>query len=77
MFAKAGFGDARVLFHLAGPAALIAAALAVSPYADGWLPGMAFAVILGGLLVPLCWFQMPVAAKQAILTRLGRPANPA
>lgn len=72
MFARAGFGEARVLFHLAGPAALIAAALAGSPYADGWLPGMAFAIILGGLLASLCWLQMPAAAKQAILARLGR-----
>ncbi len=72
MFAKARFVEAGVLRKIAGPAILIAAALAVSPFVEGFVSGLAAASVIAGLLVPLAWLQMPMNAKQAILVRVGR-----
>ncbi|KPP94402.1 flippase [Erythrobacter sp. HL-111] len=72
MLVKARFNAADLLRKLMAPAALIAVALAVSPYAADWVSGLAAASILAGILLPVCWMQMPGEARRALAVRFNQ-----
>lgn len=76
MLWKAGFLEAGILLKLVGPALLIAAAMAIAPYASGFVSGLAAGCLLAGLLVPLCWLHMPADAKRALVLKLGQARLP-
>ncbi len=72
LFKKAKFLDPGVLLRLAGPAAVIMAAYATSPWAQGWLEAITAASIYCTILLFLTWIQMPREAKDWLLQRARR-----
>lgn len=72
LFHKAQFMDGGVVRRLAGPALLIAAAMAVSPWMDDWTTAFAGATILCAILLVFTWFQMPDQARDWLDERKRR-----
>jgi O-antigen/teichoic acid export membrane protein len=72
MFAKARFVQGAVLLKLATPAVLIVSALLVAPLAENWLLSLLAASILAGVLLPVCWIQMPEEAKRAVVAKFSQ-----
>lgn len=68
---KARLADRTVFGPLIGPAAVIALALAISPWTGTWLAGIAASVVLCTLLLGVGWLQMPGDIKQVLLARLA------
>jgi len=71
LFVKAGFVDCATLSRLLGPAALILLALVAAQWANTWLTAVALAAVLCAALAGLFCFQIPEAAKNALLARFG------
>jgi O-antigen/teichoic acid export membrane protein len=71
MFAKAGLAEGAVLVKLAGPAAIILTALAVSSRTGDWSSAIAAATILGSILLAICWFQMPGEVKDKLSAKFS------
>ena len=72
LFYKAQFIDRYVLSRLAGPAALVLASFAVSPWIVDWLDAFVAASLVCGALLVFTWFQMPSEAKDWLLDRERR-----
>jgi O-antigen/teichoic acid export membrane protein len=72
LFHKARFFDPGVMRRLVGPAALIALAMAASPWMRGWVEGLSGASLLCSLLLMITWFQIPSQARNWVVRRLGR-----
>jgi O-antigen/teichoic acid export membrane protein len=71
LFLKARFVDRTLIVQLVGPAAIILLALALSPWANGWLPGIGIASALCGMLCVVAWLGMEPEVKQTLLSRMG------
>jgi O-antigen/teichoic acid export membrane protein len=72
LFHKARFVDAGVMTRIAGPALLIAAAMAASSWMQDWLAGIIGASVLCSALLVITWFHMPEEARSWINQRIGR-----
>lgn len=72
LFHKARFVDAGVMTRIAGPAVLIAAAMAASSWMQDWLAGIIGASVLCSALLVITWFHMPEEARSWINQRIGR-----
>lgn len=72
LFYKARFVDAGVMTRIAGPALLIAAAMAASSWMQDWLAGIIGASVLCSALLVITWFHMPEEARSWINQRIGR-----
>ncbi len=72
LFHKARFVDAGVMTRIAGPAVLIAAAMAAAPWMQDWLAGIIGASVLCSALLVITWFHMPEEARSWINQRIGR-----
>jgi O-antigen/teichoic acid export membrane protein len=72
LFHKARFVDAGVMTRIAGPALLIAAAMAAAPWMQDWLAGIIGASVLCLALLVISWYHMPEEARSWINQRIGR-----
>lgn len=72
LFHKAGFVARAIFARLAGPALLIAMAMAAAPLMRDWLSGVVGASVLCTGLLLITWRQMPEQAKAWLDQRLAR-----
>ena len=69
---KAGFWDRELIIPLAGPLAIILTTLAISFRITGWAEALAAATVCCGVLLAVCWLQMPPLIKDRLAAQIGK-----